>query len=258
MAREDIHTATTNRSIRTIKAELAFLADAALISPEQLQQILSQLPTETPMGAPIPLQTEPIPAAEMQNLSINNTGNRRSSYQNEKQSNIFDEKKQKLADSPAPVEQPPPAYPTAPAPPQSALTYVTALYAYTPTDAGDLALNPNDRIAVTEYMNAEWWKGKSESTGQEGIFPRSYVKVEEKLPPAQSPAPVMTPGTSVHGETSYGNAPLAVSQGNSGPSNPGPPGKFEQHGKKFGKKMGNATIFGAGATLGGKMVNSIF
>ena len=238
--------------------ELAFLTDAALISPQQLQQILSDLPTETPMGAPIPLQTEPIPSAQMQGLSVNNTGNRQSSYQNQRQSNSFHEKKQSVPTSPAPVEQPPPAYPTAPAPPQSALTYATALYAYTPTDAGDLALSPNDRVAVIEYMNAEWWKGKSESTGLEGIFPRSYVKVEEKLPPVQSSTPVMTAGTSVHGETAYGNAPLAVSQGNSGPSEPGPPSKFEQHGKKFGKKMGNATIFGAGATLGGKVVNSIF
>lgn len=29
-------------------------------------------------------------------------------------------------------------------------------------------------------------------------------------------------------------------------------------GKKFGKKLGNAAIFGAGATIGGNIVNSIF
>jgi hypothetical protein len=29
-------------------------------------------------------------------------------------------------------------------------------------------------------------------------------------------------------------------------------------GKKFGKKLGNAAIFGAGATIGGKIVNGIF
>ena len=36
------------------------------------------------------------------------------------------------------------------------------------------------------------------------------------------------------------------------------PSKMEENGKKFGKKLGNATIFGAGATIGGNLVNSIF
>jgi hypothetical protein len=39
---------------------------------------------------------------------------------------------------------------------------------------------------------------------------------------------------------------------------PQEPSKFEQGGKKFGKKLGNAAVFGAGATIGGKIVNSIF
>ena len=63
---------------------------------------------------------------------------------------------------------------------------------------GDLALQPNDHITVTEYMNAEWWKGRSSRTGQVGIFPRSYVKVDEKAPPAST-------------TNNYGNAPLEVS-----------------------------------------------
>jgi hypothetical protein len=36
------------------------------------------------------------------------------------------------------------------------------------------------------------------------------------------------------------------------------PGKGQEMGKKFGKKLGNAAIFGAGATIGGNIVNSIF
>jgi len=38
----------------------------------------------------------------------------------------------------------------------------------------------------------------------------------------------------------------------------GKPGKGGEMGKKFGKKLGNAAIFGAGATIGGNIVNSIF
>jgi len=46
-----------------------------------------------------------------------------------------------------PSPAPPPAY----APP--VLSIASALYAYTPTDAGDLALQPHDRIQVYEHMN---------------------------------------------------------------------------------------------------------
>jgi hypothetical protein len=139
----------------------------------------------------------------------------------------------------------PPAYPVAPAPPTAPpLTYATALYAYTASDAGDLALQANDRVAVTEYMNAEWWKGRNERTKQEGIFPRNYVKVEEKI--TEPPAP-----------TNYGNMPLDVSNG-AGSAEPGKPGKGQEMGKKFGKKLGNAAVFGAGATIGSNIVNSIF
>lgn len=95
-------------------------------------------------------------------------------------------------------------------------------------------------------MNAEWWKGKNERTGQEGIFPRSYVRVEEKA--ISSPPP----------PNNYGNMPLDVSNGVQGPVDPKQPGKGGEMGKKFGKKLGNAAVFGAGATIGSNIVNSIF
>jgi hypothetical protein len=122
------------------------------------------------------------------------------------------------------------------------------MYQYNAQDAGDLALMPNDKIVVTEYMNNEWWKGRNERTGHEGIFPASYVRREEK---AMIPGPPMTPQPS-----NYGNVPLDVSNGAA--SQPQQPGKGQEAGKKFGKKLGNAAIFGAGATIGGKIVNGIF
>lgn len=148
---------------------------------------------------------------------------------------------------------PPPAYPTPPAAPLGppALCHATAMYQYNAQDAGDLALMPNDKIVVTEYMNNEWWKGRNERTGQEGIFPASYVRREEK---AVVPAAVQP--------SSYGNMPLDVSSGANGAvaqqGTPQEPSKFEQGGKKFGKKLGNAAVFGAGATIGSKIVNGIF
>ena len=60
-------------------------------------------------------------------------------------------------------------------------------------------------------MNAEWWKGKSSRTGQEGIFPRSYVKVvEDKASTGNN----------------YGNAPLEVSGMGNGESKV--PGKVQE------------------------------
>lgn len=144
---------------------------------------------------------------------------------------------------------PPPAYPTPPVAPAGppALAYATAMYQYNAQDAGDLALMPNDKIIVTEYMNNEWWKGRNERTGQEGIFPASYVRREEK---AVVPATPMAPVPS-----NYGNMPLDVA---SSAQDPKVPSKTEENTKKFGKKLGNAAIFGAGATIGGKIVNGIF
>lgn len=48
-----------------------------------------------------------------------------------------------------PPQMAPPAYPQVP----PILSLASALYAYTPTDAGDLALQPNDRVQVIEHMN---------------------------------------------------------------------------------------------------------
>jgi len=134
----------------------------------------------------------------MNNLSLNHTranGTTNGDYNEKSDSTYF----QPPAATP---QAPPPAYNTPP--PQAnwpPLAQATALYAYTSTDAGDLELQPNDHITVVEYMNAEWWKGRSTRTGQEGIFPRSYVKVIEEKQAGQPSA-----------GTSYGNAPLEVSQ----------------------------------------------
>ena len=146
--------AATNRSLRLIKAvslfparpvnplgasiltrdfqELEFLTDSSIITPQQLSSILAQLPAQTPLHAPLytPITgTSPTPPT---NLFSNINLNEKANYG--------------VATNPAP---PPPAYASGP----QILSIATALYAYTPTDAGDLALQQNDRIQVTEHMN---------------------------------------------------------------------------------------------------------
>ncbi|EME46149.1 hypothetical protein DOTSEDRAFT_148137 [Dothistroma septosporum NZE10] len=251
---EEMQQAQVNRSIRTIKAELEYLCDASVITPQALNQLLQQIPQQTALHAPLSVgalpsavqsaipvapQSQP-PTSPMNNLNIhqNNPQPQQNGHLNEKNSGYF-----------AP-ENPPPAYNNA-APPPAAnwppLCQATALYAYTSADAGDLELQPNDHVIVTEYMNAEWWKGKSSRTGQEGIFPRSYVKVTEEKGVAPMPQ--------ANGNN-YGNMPLETSGMGNGEGKV--PGKGQEMGKKFGKKLGNAAIFGAGATIGGNIVNSIF
>ena len=189
----------------------------SVISPSDLSSLLSQVPPQTSLHAPISVGAVPSatpaaaapqpPTSPMQNLSVN-----------EKQNDFYHPQ---AAHSPAP----PPAYA---APPSSLppLAQATALYAYNGTDAGDLSLQPNDHITVTEYMNAEWWKGRCSRTGEEGIFPRSYVRVVEDNVAHQS-------------QSNYGNMPLDVSGAGDGSGKV--PGKGQEAGKKFGKKVCSAT-----------------
>lgn len=99
-----------------------------MISPQQLSSILSQLPAQiqlhAPVQSPISNTTQPF-----SHLSLNND-------------------KTNFTSSPIPAP-PPPAYASGP----QVLSLASALYAYSPTDAGDLALEPNDRVQVTEHMN---------------------------------------------------------------------------------------------------------
>ncbi|MCJ1471448.1 hypothetical protein MMC13_000087 [Lambiella insularis] len=221
--------AITNRSIRTIRTELEFLADSSLLTSSQLASIIALLPDpSSSSSASIP---QP-PTNLLANTSIS-----------EKQPANF------YAAAPSPA--PPPAY----GGPISVAT-ASALYAYAPADAGDLALQPTDRIQIMEFMNADWAKGCNERTGQEGIFPRSYINIiEEKS--AGSLATMVPPPPTPQQANNYGNLPLAVSQSGGGGGGGGQ-SKFDENGKKFGKKLGNAAIFGAGASIGGKIVGSIF
>lgn len=87
---------------------------------------------------------------------------------------------------------------------------------------------------MTDHHSAGW-RGHNERTGQDGIFPSSYVDVMSDKGAAAPPPPP---------PSGYGNMPLGMSQTGAAPAVPAEPdgknGKFEQHGKKFGKKMGNA------------------
>lgn len=165
---------------------------------------------------------------------------------------------------------PPPPPPTKPV-----IAHAKALYKYQAADDRDLSFERDDGIAVYEYMNDDWWMGRNKRTNAEGIFPKNYVQIDNNeksgfYAPTQPSYATPVPAPAGNGayppppqaQNPY-NAhvpPMAVAQGGGGQGSaePAKPSKFEEGGKKFGKKLGNATIFGAGATLGGKIVNGLF
>jgi hypothetical protein len=143
------------------------------------------------------------------------------------------------------------------------LAHARALYRYAAGDARDCSLERDDRVAVYEYMNADWWMGRNLRTGQEGIFPRSYVVTVDPAADEEKKQQPMVPVVPVvQQQQQYPPAPPpgqpVVPYNHHQQDDGGSGSKVGEHGKKFGKKLGNAAIFGAGATLGSKVVNSIF
>ncbi|OLN96374.1 [PSI+] inducibility protein 3 [Colletotrichum chlorophyti] len=263
----------TNRSLRNIKNELENLLEKGVITEDAYDSIHSSLPAETPLhgaasrGAPnasTPVQnsnpTSP-PTNAMAALNV------------------------QPSSSPAPpsyAQTGPPSLPTRSAE-KPILAHARALYRYQGADARDVSLERDDRIAILEYMNADWWMGRNLRTGQEGIFPKTYVLVEQDsakgafAPPPQQQqyAPPQQWGAPQQPQYAQPQGHWQQPQGPPPQQNPynadAPPqavaeqkadgeggGKAGEMGKKFGKKLGNAAIFGAGATIGSNIVNSIF
>ncbi|KAJ4408638.1 protein that induces appearance of [PIN+] prion when overproduced, partial [Gnomoniopsis sp. IMI 355080] len=153
------------------------------------------------------------------------------------------------------------------------IAHAKALYAYTASDARDVGFERDDTIQVYEYMNADWWMGRNERTGAEGIFPRTYVETLPGPPPTGGYNDEKKGVYNAPTQPSYGGyppppqqqnpynssaPPMAVANGQPQAEGEGAGGKAGGMGKKFGKKLGNAAIFGAGATIGSNIVNSIF
>jgi hypothetical protein len=234
-----------NRSLRNIKNELETLLEKGVISEEVFDSISSQLPAEaalssTPTPRALPPRNPPSvrgPAASVAAAA--------SAFTN-------------LHISPAVATNPPPAYsqtpppalparntPAAPPPEKPVLAHARALYKYDAADARDVALDRDDRVAVYDYVNDQWWMGRNLRTGNEGIFPKTYVLVENDKQAAPRPPPPPVPGSSMApvAAATLGNvggppAQQAPYDPNAPQGEPAQPSKLEQNGKKIGKKLG--------------------
>lgn len=227
------------------------LLEKGILEESAFDSIHASLPTEIPLTGAVPAaaarssDASPAPTQAMNNLNLNNG----SSGTNSAQRNS--------PNPPSYNDTPPPNLPNRNAKP--VIANARALYKYAGTDARDVSFEKDDEILVHEYMNQDWWMGKNKRTGQEGIFPRNYVLVDEasKAPVAPVQPQYGYPQGPPQQQNPY-NAdapPMAVANdGSAG----GGDSKAGEYGKKFGKKLGNAAIFGAGATIGSNIVNSIF
>ncbi|KYK59847.1 hypothetical protein DCS_00981 [Drechmeria coniospora] len=288
MVSVDRHTIMeANRSLRTIKTELENLLEKGVINDAVFEQIHGALPEESPLSGPLRTSTSatatttaaptvtaanstlsPAPGPGTPVSSVNGEGGRQPSPMLGSNGGAG-----QPCPSPAPPSYeatPPPNPPLRDARP--AIAHARALYRYSASDARDMAFEKDDRIAVHEYMNQDWWMGQNLRTGQQGIFPRNYVLVETEQktvaglpyrpPPQQMYAQGPPPPPQQQNPYNAHVPPMAVAEGSQQPPPPQEPqqggGKAGELGKKFGKKLGNAAIFGAGATIGGNIVNSIF
>lgn len=180
----------------------------------------------------------------------------------------------------APPSNAPPSYGAPPSQPHEEIA--EALYAYQPTGPTDLALYQGQRVRVLERLNNDWWRGQDINTQREGMFPSNYVRVTNGAevqrtapappvnnnyypppqqynnnayyPPQQQQQQFPPPSTNY-----YQPPPQQQQQVVEQPvQHSGGSGALAEGAKKVGGKLGNAAIFGAGATIGSNIVNSIF
>ncbi|CAN3376806.1 hypothetical protein DIURU_001586 [Diutina rugosa] len=284
--------ALINRSLTTVRTELEFLKDSEVITEALYNKIVDSLPQKYQSGAaPVDVDVLGGPVAK----STTRESDLSSSFAAMKVTH----------DTSAPPAGPPPDYKAPPPQSNKPLGYCKALYDYQSSTNGDLELNEGDRIAITEHLSEDWWKGykKGDHPDKPGVFPSNYVETisESEFKEDNSRLAPPPPQKKESFSSNYSQPPPQQQQHQPnysqssfqsyGPMNPQPsyggyaqfpppstnyypPQQYQQapapvpvqqeehhHGgamKKFGSKLGNAAIFGAGATIGSDIVNSIF
>lgn len=248
-----------NRALRTIQAELEFLRDTSLITPSTLASVLQLLPTPSgPRTAPPGASPTPAPTHAQSSTPAVPHLARHFTPPMSPPASTATPLHEKAALGPMPAPAPPAA-----APPPSyspmAMVRAEALWSFSGSETGDLSFNAGDTIEVVEKVKDDWWRGRV-GGGEVGLFPSSYVREIQtpNLPPR---------GGKAAAESGYGRGgnmmtDVAHDSGHNGQAGESANGEKKpmlgKNGEKFGKKLGNAAIFGAGATIGGKIVNGIF
>ncbi|KAI5813213.1 SH3 domain-containing protein [Pyronema omphalodes] len=242
--------ALQNRAIRSIQTELEFLHETSILTTDRFNQIMNLLPnptalhtlrTGTPAQAPAQSSTPAVPHLGFTPPMSPPASTKTPAH----------EKAMQPISGPTPPAPPPPSYtPTA-----LVLSRAEAQWAFNGSEAGDLSFQQGDVIEVVEKVKDDWWRGRVLGSTEIGLFPSSYVKETQVLARGGPPLPGRKDGGYGAGGnmmTDVAHHPQQHPQGEEQKS------ALAKNGEKFGKKLGNAAIFGAGATIGGKIVNGIF
>lgn len=262
----------TNRSIKTIQTELEFLRESDLIDPTTLSRIIALLPEPTAVDqnrninstpvvgaasepvkkiwAPVATTTTaPVTAAAKPPLPVRVKAATPTPATSEKTAAPV---------VPVPALPPPPSY--------SSVRVVKAEWDYESQNPTDLTFKKNELIVITDEGDGEWLHGRSKDTGREGWVPYNRVVTatqneilkwerenEKKAHPAHDINMMTNVAHGKGGNPGFSAPPVSqLQEEEKGKS------KLEENGKKFGSKLGNAAIFGAGATIGSKIVSGIF
>ncbi|KAI5805774.1 hypothetical protein EDC01DRAFT_263990 [Geopyxis carbonaria] len=239
-----------NRALRTIQAELEFLRDTSLITPATLAQVLQLLPTPSgPRTAPPGASPTPAPTHAQSSTPAMPHLARHFTPPMSPPASTATPLHEKAALGPAP----PPSY--------TPMVRAEALWAFSGSESGDLTFAAGDTIEVVEKVKDDWWRGRV-GGGEVGLFPSSYVReiTTPNLPPRGGKSAEVAVGG---GYGRGGNMMTDVAHDGGHQQQQGGEAAEKKpmlgkNGEKFGKKLGNAAIFGAGATIGGKIVNGIF
>ncbi|QPG74027.1 hypothetical protein FOA43_001346 [Brettanomyces nanus] len=233
--------APINRSLMTIRTELEFLLESNVITNELYTHINDQLPQKYSQGMPATGLTVPkFERAEKPEKP---------------------EKSEKMSSYSAPsgiIPSAPPSY-------SEAQEYAEALYDYRPQQPEDIELRIGDKIAVVDKMSPSWWRGSC--NGRTGIFPANYVKLLGVGSKSQSESQVRLqtqPQPQQYQSQQYSMVQQPQQQQQQQQVVQHTPQQTLQSlqsnaaVQKIGSKIGSAVIFGAGATIGSDIVNSIF
>ena len=64
---------------------------------------------------------------------------------------------------------------------QKQSTTATAEYDYEKDEDNEIGFSEGDLIIDIEFVDDDWWQGKHAKTGEVGLFPATYVSLNEKL-----------------------------------------------------------------------------
>ncbi|KAM0333442.1 hypothetical protein ACHAQA_002104 [Verticillium albo-atrum] len=288
----------TNRSLRTIKTELENLLEKGVIDDDAYENIHAILPAEAPLrgaGAPAratPSQaanpTAPPPTEAMANLNVRSQQSQNSSPA---PPSYGASTGGAAAAAPPPGPPPPPGKPVL-AHARALYRYQAAdsrdlsferddkitVHEYMNADwwmgrngrTGAEGIFPKTYVAVEaapppppQDRAAHEQPGYHNQPATQQLWPPPQQQQQHQYAPPQ-PQYGQPPGPPAQQNPYNSDTPpsAVANQGSSTEGQEGEQkdgaGKAKQYGEKFGKKLGNAAIFGAGATLGGNLVNSIF